>query len=193
MSTSSYQSKQQKYPVTNTTNNMNNNNNNNTYVPNMNNNNNNNNNNNMSNSNSNNSNASPATNNTGSVTFQQDGRRKTINYSAERVVGSGSFGVVFLAKVFETGEAVAIKKVLQDKRFKNRELQIMKMLSHVNVVEMKHCFYSNGDKVRTQTIAFITLKFWSLPATHLPISYHQERDWKVCHYFFRNIVFLSSH
>lgn len=61
----------------------------------------------------------------------------------------------------ETGEVVAIKKVLQDKRFKvihnlwtmniflhiqNRELQIMRMLNHRNIVMMKHCFYSNGEK-----------------------------------------------
>ena len=41
---------------------------------------------------------------------------------------------------------VAIKKVLQDKRFKNRELQIMKMMMHPNVVDLKHCFYTNTDK-----------------------------------------------
>lgn len=41
---------------------------------------------------------------------------------------------------------VAIKKVLQDKRFKNRELQIMKMLSHPNVVQLKHHFYTTTDK-----------------------------------------------
>ena len=41
---------------------------------------------------------------------------------------------------------VAIKKVLQDKRFKNRELQIMKMMSHPNVVGLKHCFYSTTEK-----------------------------------------------
>lgn len=45
----------------------------------------------------------------------------------------------------ETGEIVAIKKVLQDKRFKNRELQIMRLLvkdGHSNIVGLKHCFYS---------------------------------------------------
>jgi glycogen synthase kinase 3 beta len=36
------------------------------------------------------------------------------------VIGNGSFGVVFEAKIVETGETVAIKKVLQDKRFKVR-------------------------------------------------------------------------
>jgi serine/threonine protein kinase len=69
-----------------------------------------------------------------------------ISYSAERVVGHGSFGVVFQAKIVETGELVAIKKVLQDRRYKNRELQIMRALSHKNVVNMRHFFYSSGDK-----------------------------------------------
>ncbi|KAL3671959.1 Glycogen synthase kinase-3 beta [Phytophthora oleae] len=71
---------------------------------------------------------------------------KTIHYSAERIIGNGSFGVVFQASVEETGEIVAIKKVLQDKRFKNRELQIMRQLHHVNIVQLKHCFYCNGEK-----------------------------------------------
>eukprot|EP00250_Pteridium_aquilinum_P006998 c16800_g1_i1 orf=1-525(-) len=41
--------------------------------------------------------------------------KQTISYMAERVVGTGSFGVVFQGKCLETGETVAIKKVLQDK------------------------------------------------------------------------------
>ena len=48
---------------------------------------------------------------------------------------------------------VAIKKVLQDKRFKNRELQIMKMTRHPNVVALKHCFYSNTEKDEVRTCA----------------------------------------
>ncbi|EEF35933.1 conserved hypothetical protein [Ricinus communis] len=62
--------------------------------------------------------------------------RQTISYIAEHVVGTGSFGVVFQAKCRETGEIVAIKKVLQDKRYKNRELQIMQMLDHPNIVPL---------------------------------------------------------
>ena len=69
-----------------------------------------------------------------------------MSYVADRVIDNGSFGVVFMAKVVETDEIVAIKKVLQDKRFKNRELQIMRLLKHPNVVDLKHCFYSNGEK-----------------------------------------------
>jgi serine/threonine protein kinase len=44
---------------------------------------------------------------------------------------------------------VAIKKVLQDKRFKNRELQIMKVLDHPNIVKLKQCFYSHTEKDET--------------------------------------------
>ncbi|GMH28013.1 hypothetical protein Nepgr_029856 [Nepenthes gracilis] len=71
--------------------------------------------------------------------------KQTISYMAERVVGQGSFGVVFQAKCLETGETVAIKKVLQDKRYKNRELQTMRLLDHPNVVCLKHCFFSTTD------------------------------------------------
>ncbi|XWS44516.1 hypothetical protein CRYUN_Cryun15aG0051800 [Craigia yunnanensis] len=72
--------------------------------------------------------------------------KRTISYMAERVVGTGSFGIVFQAKCLETGESVAIKKVLQDRRYKNRELQLMRLMDHPNVVSLKHCFFSTTSK-----------------------------------------------
>lgn len=72
--------------------------------------------------------------------------KQTISYMAEQAVGQGSFGIVFQAKCLETGETVAIKKVLQDKRYKNRELQTMRLLEHPNVVSLKHCFFSTTEK-----------------------------------------------
>ncbi|XP_076891397.1 shaggy-related protein kinase eta-like isoform X2 [Bidens hawaiensis] len=68
--------------------------------------------------------------------------KQTLSYMAERVVGTGSFGTVFQAKCLETGETVAIKKVLQDKRYKSRELQLMRLMDHPNIVSLKHCFFS---------------------------------------------------
>eukprot|EP00331_Platyophrya_macrostoma_P018805 CAMPEP_0176474884 /NCGR_PEP_ID=MMETSP0127-20121128/43291_1 /TAXON_ID=938130 /ORGANISM="Platyophrya macrostoma, Strain WH" /LENGTH=356 /DNA_ID=CAMNT_0017870403 /DNA_START=187 /DNA_END=1257 /DNA_ORIENTATION=+ len=62
-----------------------------------------------------------------------------------RAVGQGTFGTVMLARDAASGEPVAIKKVIQDPRFKNRELQIMKLLSHPNVVLLKNYYYVNGD------------------------------------------------
>lgn len=67
------------------------------------------------------------------------------SYTTERVVGNGSFGVVYQATVVGTGETVAIKKVLQDRKYKNRELQIMRLLGHPNVVTLLNSFYTNGD------------------------------------------------
>ncbi|KAL5210788.1 hypothetical protein ABZP36_006411 [Zizania latifolia] len=72
--------------------------------------------------------------------------KQSVTYIAEHVVGTGSFGVVYQAKCRETGEIVAIKKVLQDKRYKNRELQIMHMLDHPNIVGLKHYFFSTTER-----------------------------------------------
>ena len=72
----------------------------------------------------------------------------TLQLSTDKVIGNGSFGVVFEARVEETSETVAIKRVLQDKRFKNRELQIMKMLKHTNVVSLKHYFTQSHEKTK---------------------------------------------
>ena len=41
-----------------------------------------------------------------------------ISYCDTKVIGNGSFGVVYQARLVEKGDLVAIKKVLQDKRFK---------------------------------------------------------------------------
>ena len=67
-------------------------------------------------------------------------------YTSDKVVGNGTFGVVYQATIAETGEKVAIKKVFQDKRYKNREYEIMKELTNQNVVGLRHAFYTSGDK-----------------------------------------------
>lgn len=46
------------------------------------------------------------------------GQDMQLHYTHEKVIGNGSFGVVYQAKLMHTGEMAAIKKVLQDKRFK---------------------------------------------------------------------------
>lgn len=46
------------------------------------------------------------------------GKDIQLHYTHEKVIGNGSFGVVYQAKLMNSGENAAIKKVLQDKRFK---------------------------------------------------------------------------
>ncbi|MGH0180596.1 UNVERIFIED_CONTAM: hypothetical protein FKN15_004592 [Acipenser sinensis] len=73
-------------------------------------------------------------------------RPQEVSYTDIKVIGNGSFGVVYQARLVESREMVAIKKVLQDKRFKNRELQIMRKLDHCNIVRLRYFFYSSGEK-----------------------------------------------
>jgi glycogen synthase kinase 3 beta len=51
----------------------------------------------------------------------QDIQLKYTNY---KIIGNGSFGVVYHAKLVQGGEDTAIKKVMQDRRFKVRQLRI---------------------------------------------------------------------
>ena len=67
-------------------------------------------------------------------------------YKVERKCGNGSFGIVFQAKVIQTGEVVAIKKVYQDRRYKNREYTLTRTLNHPNVIHLMHAFYTTGEK-----------------------------------------------
>mmetsp|Transcript_33555 Transcript_33555/g.104435 ORF Transcript_33555/g.104435 Transcript_33555/m.104435 type:complete len:385 (-) Transcript_33555:342-1496(-) len=66
-------------------------------------------------------------------------------YNAERVIGNGTFGIVYSAHVVETNETVAIKKVFVDRRYRNRELQVWREMRHPNIVTLKHAFYTSGD------------------------------------------------
>lgn len=54
-------------------------------------------------------------------------------------MGSGSFEIVFQAKSLD-------KRVWQDKRYKNRELQLMHLMDRPNVVSLKHGFFSTTSK-----------------------------------------------
>jgi glycogen synthase kinase 3 beta len=71
--------------------------------------------------------------------------RDSLTYNAVQIIGSGSFGVVYQASCIETDEIVAIKKVFQDRRYKNRELQILKELNHPNVIKIKQYFYTPAE------------------------------------------------
>ena len=80
---------------------------------------------------------------------EENGNQKKKNhlYKIERVCGNGSFGIVFQGKILHTGETIAIKKVYQDRRFRNREFSIMSLLDHPNIVKVRHAFYTTGEKL----------------------------------------------
>ena len=130
--------------------------------------------------------------------------KQTISYMAERVVGTGSFGIVFQAKCLETGETVAIKKVLQDRRYKNRELQLMRVMDHPNVVRLKHCFFSTTSKDElflnlvmeyVPESLYRVLKHYSTANQRMPLVYvklymYQVDNTALSHIFYFNTLVL---
>lgn len=104
------------------------------------------------------------------------------------------------AKCLETNEAVAIKKVLQDKRYKNRELQIIRALDHPNIVQLKHCFYSTTDKYElylnlvleyvSETIYRIT-KHYSRMNQHVPLIFVQLYTYQVIFMSFDLLIIIG--
>lgn len=104
-----------------------------------------------------------------------DKKVETINYEAQREIGRGSFGSVYLARIVETDQTVAIKKVLQDRRFKNRELSIMRLLAqhpHPYIVHLKHHFISSGSK---EGDVYLNLVLDYIPETiHSVVKYYNR-------------------
>nr|CAD7392847.1 unnamed protein product [Timema cristinae] len=100
-------------------------------------------------------------------------RPQEVSYTDTKVIGNGSFGVVYQAKLCDSAEMVAIKKVLQDKRFKNRELQIMRRLEHCNIVKLKYFFYSSGDK---KDEVYLNLVLEYIPETVYKVTRHYSKS-----------------
>lgn len=90
----------------------------------------------------------------------------TKSYELGRVLGNGSFGIVCEARCTETGEHVAIKKVLQDPRYKNRELDVMKQLVHPNIVGLRDYFYTEGKTSDGESVQrFLSVVMEYVPET----------------------------
>ena len=108
----------------------------------------------------------------------------TNTYDAVKVIGHGSFGCVFLAKVLETGQVVAIKKVLQNRKFKNRELNIMKAISsrsiHPFIIHLTHYFLSNGkdnaEDGRREVYLNLVLEYIPETLYSLTKQYNKQRQ-----------------
>ncbi|KAJ3060268.1 regulator of ime2 [Podochytrium sp. JEL0797] len=117
------------------------------------------------------------------------GESKELSYINHKVIGNGSFGVVSHVKILDSSVSKgnlstsksnaesmtvpgAIKKVLQDKRFKNRELQIMRMVGHPNIVGLRAFFYSNGEK---KDEVFLNLVLEFMPETLYRANRHYTK------------------
>lgn len=107
----------------------------------------------------------------------------------------------FQAKCLETGETVAIKKVLQDRRYKNRELQLMRVLDHPNVISLKHCFFSTTTKNElflnlvmeyVPESMYRVLKHYSSANQRMPLIYVKLYTYQVCIVVFSMLDLLNN-
>ncbi|XP_051728994.1 glycogen synthase kinase 3 alpha a [Ctenopharyngodon idella] len=125
-------------------------------------------------------------------------RPQEVSYTDIKVIGNGSFGVVYQARLIDSQEWVAIKKVLQDKRFKNRELQIMRKLDHCNIVRLRYFFYCSGEK---KDEVYLNLVLDYVPETVYRVARHFSKAKAVIPIFyvkvymyqlFRSLAYIHS-
>lgn len=126
-------------------------------------------------------------------------RSTEVSYTDTKVIGNGSFGVVYQAKLCDSGEMVAIKKVLQDKRFKNRELQIMRRLDHCNIVSLLYFFYTSGEK---KDEIYLNLVLEYIPETVYKVARQYSKQKQTIpvtfiklymYQLFRSLAYIHSH
>jgi len=102
-------------------------------------------------------------------TWEGGGRR----YKMEKVVGNGAFGIVWRARD-DGGALVAIKKVVLDRRYHNRELEMMKQLQHEYIIKLRNFFEKPGRK-RDETYLHLVMDFMPETVRSVSMQYHKQR------------------
>ena len=94
-------------------------------------------------------------------------RQSTHTYSLIKPTGNGAFGMVYQAKDNNNNKIVAIKKVFQDLRYKNRELSILKELNHENCCYLYDYFYTTANDNPDEEYLNLIMEF-------MPQTLHKE-------------------
>ncbi|OQR72556.1 glycogen synthase kinase-3 beta-like [Tropilaelaps mercedesae] len=69
-----------------------------------------------------------------------------IKFSIQKVLGRGTFGSVCRIQTSD-GEILALKSQDIDQNFISRELEILKILDHVNIVHLKYYYFETDDEM----------------------------------------------
>ncbi|OHT00896.1 Glycogen synthase kinase-3 beta [Tritrichomonas foetus] len=72
-----------------------------------------------------------------------------------RIIGKGTFGAVFEAES-ACCRRVSIKKVIQDPRYKNRELEILQKLNHPNVIHLLTFYFTREGQPNQEFLHIVT-------------------------------------
>ena len=96
-------------------------------------------------------------------------------YVFDRVIGNGAFGIVW--KVRDTTDAdktLAMKKVVLDRRYHNRELDVIKKLDHECVVKLVNYFEHPGTKPDE---SYLHLVMEYMPETIRSVMMDYHKNW----------------
>ena len=99
--------------------------------------------------------------------FQMNQIKYNTTFEPLCTLASGAFGTVYLAKIKKTNQVVAIKKVFQDKRYRNRELSILTELNHPICILLYHHFYTNSVENSDE-------EYLNLIMEYMPETLHKE-------------------
>jgi serine/threonine protein kinase len=80
-------------------------------------------------------------------------------YQWVKVIGQGTFGVVYKAKDTHTQKVVAIKKVFQDPNYRNREFGIAVELDHPNCVRVLNHYMTKSEENNKDTYLNLVMDF----------------------------------
>ncbi len=109
--------------------------------------------------------------------LKQEEALKEGKFTAISIIGKGTFGIVYRAKKDQSDDILAIKRVFQDKRYHNRELEILKQLNHPNIIHLMHYFYTKGEKKEEEIYLNVVTDY--LPQTLsriLSINYQSRKQ-----------------
>lgn len=95
-------------------------------------------------------------------------------------IGEGTYGQVYLAEDRQTGERVALKKIRMENEKEGfpitaiREIKLLKVLNHSNVIKLKEIVRSAGDlhaaaQGCTSILHYLCISLQDRVALHLPL------------------------
>ena len=108
-----------------------------------------------------------------SSTAKTSPRTNLSHYNPIQIVGKGAFGIVYSARA-PNGEVVAIKKVLLDPRFKNRELDIITNVRHQNCIGVRDSYKSQG-KHKGEIFLNLVMDYFPQSLHDFALSYRNQR------------------
>lgn len=93
-------------------------------------------------------------------------------YEWVKIIGQGTFGVVYKVTDKDTKKNLAIKKVFQDPNYRNREFMIVVELNHINCIKVHNYFFTK-DGAQT----FLNLVMDYIPETlYRVLRYYKKKN-----------------